>query len=83
MYSKPFSRISCIEVDQWYNCQYPDRPNLCKVTKCYIDDVRTGVRVRAYKVVCYYDGYEIMVGTMHECKEWILERIIGGHYNGR
>ena len=53
------------------------------MTGCYIDDLRTGARVRAYKIVSYYDGLEIMYGSMKECKEWILERMIGGHYHGK
>ena len=83
MFRPPFTRVSDVAVDTWYNCQYPDRPNLCKITKCYIDDQRTGARVRAYKVVTYYDGLDITYGSMTECKSWILERMIGGHYNGK
>lgn len=73
---------SDIHVDQWYNCQYPDRPNLCKVTSCYIDDLRTGARVRAYKVVSYYDSLDIMYGSLKECKEWLSSRLIGGYGHG-
>lgn len=74
---------SDIHIDQWYNVQYPDRPNLCKVTRCYIDDLHTGSRVLAYKVVCYYEGTDIYYGSLKQCKQWIDERLIGGHYYGK
>lgn len=67
-----------IAVDQWYNCQYPDQPNLCKVTRRFIDVPDRGQRVLAYAVVCYYTCEDVYIGSMAECKQWIEIHLIGG-----
>ena len=66
--------------NQWYNCWYVDRPELCKITQAIITDTNTGAEVHAWRVVCYYTGKDIYTGTLKECRLWIEEHLIGGKY---
>ena len=67
-----------ISVNQWYNCQYPDHPELCKIIRAFITVPATGAVVVAYKIVCYYTGQDLYTGSMAECKQWIENHLIGG-----
>lgn len=69
-----------VYTQQWYNCLI-NRPELCKVTQAAITDPATGVVVHAWRVVCYYTGEDVYVGSLKECKQWIDEHSIGGIEN--
>ena len=61
-----------IVLDQWINCYYRDNNELCKITKTGLDDDNTV----KWKVVCYYWGNDILVGTLQECICWIEKHMI-------
>ena len=77
IYRRPLTKISDIKINEWYNVQYPDKPNLCRVQSCYIHDNKTGANVRNYKVVCFYLCNDVFIGSLHDCKDWILTHLIG------
>ena len=55
-----------IILDQWVNCYYRDNDELCKIT-------RFGTE---WKVVCYYWGNDIIVGSLKDCIKWIEEHML-------
>ena len=67
--------VKDIELNRWYVCLINSSEELCKVTRCIIQDPNTGVYVGCYKVVCYYTGKDLYVGKMNECREWLLHRL--------
>lgn len=70
-------KIRDVDIDRWYTCYYPDRPELCKVTRGIIEDPATKARVYTYKVVCYYHGNDIYVGKLSDCRQWIIDHLEG------
>ena len=57
-----------IILDQWINCYYRDNNELCKI-------IRSGEEAD-YKVVCYYWGNDIIVGSLKDCIKWIEDHMI-------
>lgn len=62
-----------IVLNEWVNCYYRDNNELCKITRSGI--VISGEDV-GYKVVCYYWGNDIVVGSLQDCIKWIEEHMI-------
>lgn len=62
-----------IVLNEWVNCYYKDNNELCKITRSCIeiDGVDAG-----YKVVCYYWGNDIIVGSLKDCIKWMEEHMI-------
>ena len=55
-----------IILNQWINCYYRDGNELCKITRSDSE----------WKVVCYYWGNDIIVGTLKDCISWIEKHMI-------
>lgn len=74
------NKLMPVDIDRWYGCYYIESNELCKVVRATIDVQETGTKVFAYKVVCYYTGKDVYIGSLADCKQWIREHVVGGKY---
>lgn len=63
-----------IDIDRYYQCIVDGKEELLKITRHKITDQATGENVFCYRVDCYYMGKELFVGSLSECREWLLFR---------
>ena len=67
--------VKDIELNRWYCCLIGSSEELCKITRALIKDPNTGVTAIAYKVVCYYTGIDLYVGSLTDCRIWLRDRL--------
>ena len=67
--------IKDIEVNRWYVCLIGASEELCKITRCVIEDHMTGTKFFCWRVVCYYTGKDLYVGELGDCKQWLLNHL--------
>lgn len=64
-----------IDINRYYQCIIDGKEELCKIVRHVIMDVNTSELVFCYRVDCYYYGHELYVGSLAECREWLLMRL--------
>lgn len=72
-------KVKDIELNRYYLCriQGSNQHELCKIVRCLPDINTNGTRVYWYKTVCYYTGKDLYIGTLAQCRQWMMDHMIG------
>lgn len=57
-----------IEINRCYVCLIGQNEELCKITRHHLTP--------DWKVVCYYSGKDLYVGSLAECRDWLHDRLL-------
>lgn len=76
-------QVKDIDINRYYLCRVKDSDELCKIVRCLPDVNSAGTRVYYYKTVCYYTGHDLYIGTLSQCRQWMLDHMKGVQKDGR
>lgn len=61
-------KLTDIEINRWYVCLIGQSEELCKITRFYL--------TADWKVVCYYTGRDMFVGSLSDCRKWLYDHLM-------